>query len=163
MPINHQAHRYQEIEIKTATPVELVVLLYDAAIASLQKAQEHLASRDIEKRTRCLNKAISILTELQANLNFEKGREISLSLDRLYQYMKGRILQANLQQNAAPMKEVVKLLSDLRAAWAEIAQKEAQPRLQPAAETRPTPPAIAMPLAAGAERLSPLAGINVTA
>ena len=163
MPINCQAHRYQEIEIKTATPVELVVLLYDAAIASLQKAHEHLVSRNIQKRTRCLNKATSILTELQANLNFEKGSDISPSLDRLYQYMKGRISQANLHQDAAPLNEVVKLLSDLRAAWAEISQKEAHPKLQPVTEIRPSPPSMALPIAASAERLSPLAGINVTA
>jgi len=73
MPISYPAHRYQEIEIKTATPLELVVLLYDAAVASLQKAQEHIAAREIAARTRCLNKASSILTELQAGLDFEVG------------------------------------------------------------------------------------------
>ena len=163
MPINCHTHRYQEIEIKTATPVELVVLLYDAAIASLRKAHEHLAAHNIEKRTRYLNRASSILTELQASLDFEKGSDISPSLDRLYQYMKARLFQANLHRDAAPLKEVVKLLSDLRAAWAEISQKEAQQSAQPVTESRPTSPLMALPVTVNAERLSPPDGINITA
>jgi len=163
MPINSHTHRYQEIEIKTAAPVELVVLLYDAAIASLRKAHEHLAAHNIEKRTRCLNRASSILTELQASLDFEKGGEIAASLDRLYQYMKGRLCQANLHQDAAPLKEVVKLLSHLRAAWAEISQKEAHQGAHPVAESRSTLPPTALPMTVSAERSPSLDGINITA
>jgi len=162
MPVDCQADRYREMEIQTASPVELVALLYDAAIASLQKARAHLASRNIEKRTRCLNEASAILTELQANLDFEQGSDIAISLDRLYGYMKGRILQANLLQDAAPLTEVVNLLDDLRAAWVEVAQKLAQPGLQPATEIQPPSSPVTLPVAASSRKLSPLAGINVT-
>jgi len=163
MPINCHTHRYQEIEIKTATPVELVVLLYDAAIASLRKALEHLVAHNIEERTRCLNRASSILTELQASLDFENGGEIAPSLDRLYQYMKGRLFQANLHRDAAPLKEVVKLLSDLRAAWAETSQKEAQQSARPVTESRTSLPPLGLPMTVSAERSSPPDGINLTA
>jgi flagellar protein FliS len=163
MAINHQAHRYQETEIKTATPIELVVLLYDAAIASLQKAQEHIAAREIERRTYCLNKAAAILSELQANLNFETGGTIAASLDRLYRYMKDRIFQSNLKQDAAPLKETVRLLAGLRSAWAEVSQTETRKNSQPAAEIRTASHAPSIPLAASGERLSPLATLNLSA
>src|SRR3974377_1027223 len=124
MPVNYPAHRYREVEIKTAPAVKLVVMLYDAAIGSLQKAQEHIANRHIEGRTRCLNKALSIITELQASLDFEAGEAVATSLDRLYDYMKIRIVDANMHQEAAPLREVAGLLTNLRAAWEQVAQDE---------------------------------------
>ncbi len=159
MPINHSAHRYREVEIKTATALELVVLLYDAAVAGLQKAQEHIVRRDIANRARCLNKVSSILTELQANLNFEAGGPVAASLDRLYHYMKGRIIEANMQQDAAPLREVAGLLNNLRSAWAEVARSEARKTMRDAtgAVSATLPSASSLPTA------SPLAGLNITA
>jgi flagellar protein FliS len=159
MPIPSTANRYREVEIKTATPLELVVMLYDAAIANLQKAQEHLAAREIAPRTRCLNKVSAILTELQANLNFEVGGTVAPSLDRLYRYMKDRIIQANFKQDAAPVKEVAKLLSGLRSAWAQVSQAETRKVTQISAQAIPT----SLPLSANGPSTSPLAGLNITA
>ncbi len=163
MPIHYQAHRYQEIEVTTATPVELVVFLYDGAIASLQKAQEHMAARNIQQRTRCLNKATSIITELQANISFEAGGDIAPSLERLYRYMKERIFQANLHQDAAPLMEIVKLLSSLRGAWATVGQSETRAKGQKAAEGQSAVRQVAMAMGTGGEPISPLAGFSVTA
>jgi flagellar protein FliS len=157
--MNYPARRYQEIEIKTATPLELVVLLYDAAIAGLQKAQEHIASRDIANRTRCLNKVSSVLTELQANLNFEAEGNVAISLDRLYRYMKDRIVQANIRQDAAPLKEVAGLLSNLRSAWAQVAQTEARNKMLQEAASLPS----GLPMAVSGPASSPLAALNITA
>ena len=121
----NQLRRYQEVAIRTATPIQLVLLLYDAAIANLQRAQEHIAAHDIPSRTRCINKVTSILTELQSGLEFEASEEIARSLDRLYRYMKNRLFQANLRQSAGPLKESVQLLTGLRDAWGEVARLEA--------------------------------------
>jgi flagellar secretion chaperone FliS len=159
MPIPTTANRYREVEIKTATPLELVVMLYDAAIANLHKAQEHLAAREIAPRTRCLNKVSAILTELQANLNFEAGGSVAPSLDRLYRYMKDLIIQANLKQECAPLKEAVKLLSGLRSAWAQVAQADVRKATQASAPAFST----SMPLSANGPSASPLAGLNITA
>jgi len=115
------ADRYREVAIKTANPLQLVVILYDAAIQSLQEALEHLKSNDISARARTLNKTVAIITELQASLNFEVGGEIAGSLDRLYTYMKQRIFKANVDQAAEPLAEVITLLGNLRSAWCEVA------------------------------------------
>ena len=159
MSMNHSARRYQEVEVRTATALELVVLLYDAAIAGLQKAQEHIASRDIAGRARCLNKVSSILTELQANLSFEGDGAVAVSLDRLYHYMKSRICEATVQQDAAPLQEIAGLLSNLRAAWSELAQNEARRiMLEPRGGSQVT-----LPSAPTFPAASPLASLNITA
>jgi flagellar protein FliS len=120
MIASQQAHRYREVAIKTANPLQLVVILYDGAINALQEAQEHLKRKDIVGRARCLNRAVAMISELQACLNFKEGGSIAGSLDQLYNYMKRRIFKANLDQRPEPLAEVVALLESLRAAWGEL-------------------------------------------
>jgi flagellar secretion chaperone FliS len=116
------ANRYRETAIRTANPLELVVIMYEGVIQSLHEAAAHVASGNIPARARCLNRAISILTELQASLNLSEGGEIAHSLDRLYTYMKQRIFTANLEQKAEPLDETMQLLESLRVAWSEVAR-----------------------------------------
>ena len=126
MVANQQAHRYREVAVKTANPLQLVVILYDAAIHALQQAQEHIERRDIAGRARSLNRSLAIISELQACLNFKEGGEIADSLDRLYNYVKQRIFRANVEQRAEPLSEVVTLLENLRSAWNELVAQSAR-------------------------------------
>ena len=161
--MSNPLRRYQEIEIRTATPIQLVLLLYDAAIANLQRAQEHIAAHDIASRTRCINKATSILTELQSGLEFEASEGIARSLDRLYRYMKNRIFQANLHQSSKPLKEIVQLLTGLRDAWGEVERLEARKTVPAGTGTYPKIENSGAPLAAGGHDPATNAKFNLTA
>jgi flagellar secretion chaperone FliS len=114
------AYRYREVAVNTANPLQLVVMLYDAAICSLKEARKHLDRRDVEGRSRSINKCISVISELQSCLNLKAGGEIARSLDRLYDYMKRRIFSANVEQSSHPLNEVEALLENLRSAWNEL-------------------------------------------
>jgi flagellar secretion chaperone FliS len=121
MSINQSlAHRYREVAVKTANPLQLVVMMYEAAICSLQEAKEQVGRRDIAGRSRSINKCISIISELQSCLNLKQGAEIATSLDRLYDYMKRRIFTANIEQSIEPLEEIESLLENLRSAWSEL-------------------------------------------
>jgi len=115
------ANRYRETAIKTANPLQLIVMLYEGAIQSLQEAREHIKRKDIGNRARCLNRSVSIITELQVSLNFNGSRDIAASLDRLYIFMKQGIFKANLEQRTEPLDQVIGLLENLRSAWGELA------------------------------------------
>jgi flagellar protein FliS len=115
------AHRYREVAVKTANPLQLIVMLYDAAICSLQEARGHIDRKNIAGRSRSLNKCISIISELQSCLNMKAGGNIASSLDKLYDYMKRRIFAANVEQSVQPLLEIETLLENLRSAWREIA------------------------------------------
>ena len=130
------AHRYREVAVKTANPLQLIVMLYDAAICSLQEAQAHIERKDIAGRSRSLNKCIAILAELQSCLNLRAGGEIASSLDRLYDYMKRRIFRANVEQSVKPLAEVEILLENLRGAWGELV---GQSSTMPVPKTDPKP------------------------
>jgi flagellar protein FliS len=114
------AYRYKEVAINTANPLQLVVMLYDAAILSLQKARNCIQHKDIEGRSNALNRCISIISELQSCLNLKEGGEIAGSLNRLYDYMKRRITKANVDQSAKPLEEVEGLLENICSAWREL-------------------------------------------
>jgi flagellar protein FliS len=145
------AYRYREVAVKTANPLQLVVMLYDAAIFSLQQAQKHIRNKDIEGRSQSLNRSISIISELQSCLNLKEGGEIASSLDRLYDYMKRSIFKANIDQSLQPVQEIEGLLENLRSAWKELVEKSpcaeetvvsAQPsesKLMPAGKPGPAP------------------------
>jgi flagellar secretion chaperone FliS len=121
---NHAlAQRYREVSVRTANPMQLIVILYDAAIYSLREAREQIECKNIEGRSRYINKCISIISELQSSLNLKNGGTIADSLNRLYNYMKGRIFTANAQQNPQPLQEIESLLENLRSAWRMIAEQ----------------------------------------
>ena len=120
------AYRYREVAVKTANPLQLVVMLYDAAILSLQDARKYIRNKDIQGRSLSLNRSISIISELQSCLNRKEGGEIASSLDRLYDYMKRRIFKANVDQSMQPLEEIEGLLENLRSAWKELVDKSSQ-------------------------------------
>jgi flagellar protein FliS len=116
----YYAHRYRETAIKTANPLQLVVMLYDAAICSVQEARLHMERKNIAERSVSINKCIAIITELQTCLDHKAGGEIASSLDRLYDFMKRNIFKASFEQNVQPLVETETLLENLRTAWRQI-------------------------------------------
>ncbi|SPE25301.1 Flagellar protein FliS [Candidatus Sulfopaludibacter sp. SbA3] len=117
---------YLESRILSADPLELVRMLYQTCIGSVREARRHLAEGDIGARCRCTSKAFGILTELTCSLDHERGGDLSQRLAKLYDYMQRKILEANFQQNDAPLAEVLGLLSTLSEGWDGI-RESSQP------------------------------------
>jgi len=118
MALGHNfANQYQSMEVKTADPLELVVLLYKGAIKETRQARKHLETGHTGSRVTALNKAIAIIGELQATLDAKRGGEIARSLDRLYTYMVRQLTTANLRRDGEPLDEVARLLEELLSGW----------------------------------------------
>jgi flagellar protein FliS len=115
--VTNYLHNYQETEVKTADPMDLIHLLYKGAITRLKQAKANF--NEIEARVTALNKACAIIGELQAALDLENGGEIASSLNQLYSYMQRRLNRANSHQDLAAINEVISLLSTLESAWRE--------------------------------------------
>ena len=121
---------YLESRVMTADPLELVNLLYQACTQAVREARYHLAEGRIVERSREINKAFEIVTELGAALDHERGGEISQRLALLYDYMQRRLLEANMQQSDAPLADVLGLLSTLSEAWAGVRKPEEKPAVE---------------------------------
>lgn len=109
--------------VSQADPHQLVILLYDGAIAAVLQARHAVATGDVETRHTTINKAMRIIDEgLKACVETtEADPALGDNLRNLYQYMVARLFIANTQSVDAPLAEVLRLLGDLRSAWAAIA------------------------------------------
>ncbi len=109
---------YLEQEVLSASPVELVCLLYQAAIVELREARRGLAAGDVPARCAAISKACRIIGELLGSLQASEGQdEIVSNLSRLYTYSMNRLLEANLKKQDAPLAEVLGLLTTLNEGW----------------------------------------------
>jgi flagellar secretion chaperone FliS len=125
MTLSHGAQQYRQTQIMTTSGVELIVLLYDSAIQSLELARDGMLQNNAQEKARFLGRAVGIVTELSNVLDFEQGGEIAKSLYRLYDYMLAEFLQANLRNDPQHLIGPVRCLTTLREAWREIAAQQA--------------------------------------
>ena len=111
-----------QTQIQSRSPLELVVMLYDGALRFLQQTADAMQRGDLVAKRDSLSRAMAIVTELHGMLDLEQGGEVAASLDSLYTYMMERLTTANQQRDAAPVAEVMRLMTGLRDAWSQIAQ-----------------------------------------
>lgn len=119
-----QAQAYQRAQVETASPVQLVILLYDGALRFLSLARERMLDRDLEARHTYLLKAQRIIAELMSTLDREKGGEVAENLGRLYYFMIQQLVAANLNDQTQPIDTVSEMLRELRAGWAEVERQQ---------------------------------------
>lgn len=123
------ARTYRANAVLTASPGQLVLMLYDGALKALDLARDGFAiSEDDPRRIQLINeqllKAQAILGELQSGLNLEAGGEFAQTMHRLYDYHLRRLLEANLRKQIEPVIEVEKLVRELRDAWAQMLSQQ---------------------------------------
>ncbi len=111
--IRFRMNRYFEEMILTASPVELIRMLYQRAIASVHDARQHLAKKRILERGKSINNAYLILTELSGSLRTEEAPQLAARLKGLYAYIQAKLLEANLHQTDEPLAEALALLTTL--------------------------------------------------
>jgi flagellar protein FliS len=152
MKSNHIARQYRELAIKAATPVGLIVLLYDMAIESLAQAMRELDRGDIEARTADLNHTLSVISELERALNFEAGGDVAVRLANFYNVARCKILEANIKSNKETLERLAGVLTSIREAWHIVEQKTGgQPGATRAEEPARSSPTAAEPSPAGDE------------
>ena len=108
---------YEENRVLAATPMELVRILYAAALQAIEDAREHLRAGDIASRARKIGKAHAILFELTQSVDRTHDEKFAERLIALYDYMQGRLVEANTRQEDGPLAEVAGLLTPLQEAW----------------------------------------------
>ena len=132
---------YQEAKVDSASPLQLIDLAYQIAIAAVEDAREHLKNGRIPERAKSITRATAILMELSAALDYNAAPEMSLQLGRLYEYMTDRLREANFQQSEEPLTEVEGMLRTLGESWSQIAGANADaghvPAANNASESRP--------------------------
>ena len=116
-----------ETKVSTASPHQLIVMLYDGALLAINTAAVSMDAGDIPNKGKSISQAINIIANgLKASLDMEAGGEIAERLASLYDYMSQRLLHANLQNSRPALDEVSGLPNELREAWLQIADAAAE-------------------------------------
>jgi flagellar protein FliS len=124
MSYGRQATRYREMEVLSASPGQLVVLLYDHMLVSLRRARVAMQERNFEQRGELLERARSVLTELLVTLDRERGGAVAENLAALYSFLLGELVQVGVVGDEARLDRVIHMIAELREAFAQIAATE---------------------------------------
>ena len=131
---------YRQIAAQTASPVQLVLMLYDGALRALERSLPGFKCDEPAEAITLihnnLQRAQEIIRELNMALNLEQGGDFSATLRRLYDYFERRLFESNIRKDSRGVEEVVRHLTVLRDAWAEMLAKQSaaqtdQPALSP--------------------------------
>ena len=142
--IANAAKAYRRSAAQVASPVGLVVLLYDAVLDSLHRALRALGNHDVEQRTADLNHAITVVGELQASLDFQQGGEVAQHLQHFYTIARGKIIEANIKASKELLHQRAGEFASLRDALQQAERSSdadsTEPRTTPnTIPTYPTP------------------------
>ena len=112
---------YRQIATQTAPPGQLVLMLFDGALRSLDRALLGFNCAEVGERNAAihnnLQRAIDIIRELNGSLDLEAGGQLADTLRNLYAFFERRLLESNLKKSRKGIDEVVPMLKQLRDAW----------------------------------------------
>jgi flagellar secretion chaperone FliS len=131
---------YRRAAVANASSVGLVITMYDLLVQDLTQAVNALEKGDIEARSAAIKHSFLVLQQLQGSLNWEKGGEAAKNLSRFYSFLRGRIWEAHVNKDQQILHEPIRLLLDVRQAWAQVDPANSQ-----AAATRPADPPVRTP------------------
>lgn len=115
-----ELRQYTNHSAQTATPGQLIVMLYDGFLRFAAQGRAALERGDLGEAGHRLTRAQDIVTELRLSLDMSHG-EIPRNLAALYEYVGESLTSARLTRETAHVTEAMRCMSDLRSAWAQIA------------------------------------------
>ena len=130
---------YRENTVRSATPIELVVILFDTVIEDMRQAVSATQAGDLEARAVAIRHAMLVLQQLQGTLDFEKGGQVARQFEQFYNLVRAKLLEAQMRHSPELMQQQIQFMLEVRDCWAE-AEKRLKPRM-------PEPAVMAAPLA----------------
>lgn len=122
-PLTASPQAYRQSAVLSASPGELVVMLYDAARRFLRQAAVAMEQGEVERAHNTLRRAELIVYQLDGTLDSEQG-QISERLHAIYQFCLAHLNRGRMGQDTRMLEEVSSLLGELREAWTEVTEHE---------------------------------------
>jgi flagellar protein FliS len=119
-PLTASPQAYRQNAVLSASPSQLVVMLYDGARRFLRQAGAAMQAGEIERAHHTLRRAELIIGHLDGTLDHDHG-ELPGRLHAIYAFCLAHLNRARMAQDAGMLEDVSRLLGELRGAWAQIA------------------------------------------
>ena len=123
MSYGTRASTYLETQVLSASPGQLVVMLYDHLLLQFRRTRIAIEKGDVATRQAALEKARAVLTELLGTLDYQQGGEIARQLSGLYAFMLAELLDIGLHPKAERLDPLSAIVTDLREAFDTIARQ----------------------------------------
>lgn len=118
---NKGANQYRQVgmtsEVEGADPHRLIQMLMEGALTRMSQAKNMIEEKNYEGKAKLLGRVMDIIATLQSSLDHDNGGEISSNLERLYDYMNRRLLEASSANDVSMVDEVMKLLLEVKSGW----------------------------------------------
>ncbi|MCL6414455.1 flagellar export chaperone FliS [Aestuariirhabdus sp. Z084] len=118
---------YQNVRTQTgvtdASPHRLIQMLMEGGLERMAQAKGAISLNDDALRSQFLSKSIAIIGGLQMALDFDKGGDVAITLNDLYDYMVRRLYEANRTADVEIINEVAQLLGNVKQGWDGIADQ----------------------------------------
>lgn len=108
---------YRDCSVGGASPIGLIIALFDRLIADLRRAAEATRRNDIEGRCRELNHALLIVGRLETWIDGDNGGEPARQLTTFYSYFRARLLEASAKQSAELFEAQMQTIVHIRSKW----------------------------------------------
>jgi flagellar protein FliS len=119
-PTAYSRNAYRQSAVLTASPEQLVVMLYDGARRFLSQAAAAMREGDLQIAHLKLRRAEDIIAHLRDTLDMDQG-EIAARLQAIYLFCGRHLNEARIKRDPERIEQVSKLLGELREAWSATA------------------------------------------
>ena len=116
-----RAVAYKEQSILTATPGQLVVMLYDGCLRFLFQATHAMRDGDMAVAGNRLSRAEAIIEELLTTLDLEHGGVFASRLQGIYVFCNRHLIEARVKRDPETVEKVSELIGELRESWVQVA------------------------------------------
>ncbi|MEO7963191.1 MAG: flagellar export chaperone FliS [Gemmatimonadaceae bacterium] len=128
-----QAARYRESEVLSASPGQLVLIVYEHLLINLRRAALLVEAKDANARSDSLDRARAALTELLVTLDHKQGGEIAARLSAIYVFMLSELSVLGVKPDAARLGAIIALLGELHTAFEQVSSSTSSSALAVAA------------------------------
>lgn len=121
MAINNPQQAYANNAVTTASPGELTLMLYNGCIKFIRLAERAMTDNNIEQKNVNVQKAQAIIRELSITLKADT--DLGKNMLALYEFMHERLVEANIKNDPAILKEVEEFVTEFRDTWKQVIQE----------------------------------------
>jgi flagellar protein FliS len=117
------SQEYLRNAVLTATPEQLVLMLYEGAIRFASQAREAIQTKDREAAFHALDRAQLIMLELSNGIRREVQPQLADQIGALYSFVYRRLVDANLHQDIGAVDDALRILRYQRETWLLLMDK----------------------------------------
>jgi flagellar secretion chaperone FliS len=122
MTLKNPYQTYQKQAVTTSKPEDLTLMLYQGLVKFIRLSKLALEQNKIQDAHTHNLRAQDILTELMVTLKPEY--EVSKSLMAMYDFMKARLIEANMNKDSELLVEVETFAVELAETWSEAVKRK---------------------------------------